>query len=303
VRDFINGIAPTGLADKVAGLAKEPLSHGLVPCISFKPPVNTPSGSYNAELTKLRDYLKTVAQPLWLALFHEPEDNMSGTEYRDMFKYVRSFLQCGPNVVFVYAANAYAWRPKSSSTADPTPWGQVNADVFAIDIYSGRSWPLATTMWELPCWDRWFGMVNGRKWAVTERGWYSLTPNPDRVKTIYREVEELLAGVPVKRLPEAYIYWNTEGTEKDPALLMPEATQAINDCMAQLAPAQIVPPEDTGRVVVRYGNPHQLLIDGVEFPWKLTGDISVGLAPAGTPTVTLTLPATDVEIEDRAAYL
>lgn len=297
VREFVGGEGPTDLAAKVSALTFPAFAAGLVPCVSFKPPIAVSSGGYDSELSRLRTYLETVSNPVWLAIYHEPEDNMSGAAYRDMFQYVRGFLQSRPNVTYVYSANSFTWRPGDTRTADPTPWGQVAADVFAVDAYSGRSWPLDSTMWEQSWWDRWFAMVNGRPWAVTERGWYSPDQDPARVASIRREAEGL-ANREVPYLPIGYVYWNTPGAEQDPGLLMPEATAAIQEGMELLAPTAPTPPTPAGHVVIDYGQPRRIVVDGVEFPWLTTGPVTVDVTPSGTPTVTITMPVTGVEIRN-----
>lgn len=217
VREFVSGELSTSsdLVGKINRLAAPAFSAGLIPWISFKlRPSDVAAGRWDA---KLRAVGAEVDSRVRLIPYHEPEDDMSPSRFTAMFNRVATRVKSAARGHrLVYSAMAYQFRPGSSTTADPAAWFPTGADVYAADVYSGRSEPLTAILPDHPGFKRWNRYRPKTKpWAVTERGFITGSRFRERADQIAREAAWLkTSGCAV------YIYWNSEGTEGDPAILL-----------------------------------------------------------------------------------
>ena len=237
-REFVSGVVPlnTDLRVKVAAVAQQYWTlGGVAPVVSFKTdPAEVAAGRWDARLTELGQYLAGKPET-WIAWYHEPEDNMTGPVFSAAFARVRSKIHAGgPNVKVGYAAMAYQWRPGSSRTATPSQW-RVAADFYGCDTYSGNIEPATDRVPDSASTARWYQQLvlqtpgASSRWGLTERGFKSGS-DAARAATLARE-SAWLQSLPTggwTTPPTFYIYWNTLGTENNPALLDgPLATAAL----------------------------------------------------------------------------
>lgn len=250
-RNFVGGVLQPGtdILTKVKSACKATWDAGLIPVVSFKTdPVKTAQGAYDTELRAVATFLKTAPQT-WVVWYHEPEDDMTGPQFKAAFDHVRNlFKEVAPIVSFGYSAMAYQWGNKfhpggEPHTVDPTPW-LVNADFYACDVYSGDSNSVDTLL------DTHIGYQRWRKQAIppnacfglTERGWAGDHTDAQRAKAIADEAPLYVSGG-----LNFVIYWNTPGTQNDPKLLMgPLATEAVKSVIwaySQPGPEPVPQPD------------------------------------------------------------
>lgn len=248
-REFAaNVLKPSNLIPKLKSLCEKVWAEDLVCAISFKFSVNE---VYNRQwmpyLQQAADWLKTSGHTdkTIFIIWHEPENDFAGGGKRTgYFKDARDFVgyfnmvhdalkSVNPGLLTCYAGLGYAFRDKGEVSAEQAKQlAKVKADIKALDIYSGRSFPLGTTLPELSGFRNWLTNVVGPEgtYAITERGWMADTPTEFelRANTIKREADWLRNDPDGKRCV-IYIPWLTEGTENDPTL-KPDAkmTDAVN---------------------------------------------------------------------------
>lgn len=171
---------------------------------------------------------------------HEPEDTYRAPVFDRGFTAARGALKLGcPDLDVAYCAMSYQWRPGSLTTTDPAPWAQVEADLYLIDVYSGKNFRGTAILPEHPGFRRWHAEVvakfPGRRWGIAERGWLA---DPGRPATIDREADWLTTD-PVGQTCEVYIVWATGGTENNPGWLLDDRTAAA---VARLLTRLTLPP-------------------------------------------------------------
>ncbi len=270
-REFKGGVLkPQNLVKSAMALCQSVWDAGLVANLSFKlSPAEVFNGEWKLYVQQLCRFLvdnghtsKTV-----LTFWHEPEDDSrdsypNGTNktcaFKDAAEYVAYFnaihgwcKEVSARVTTSHAALGYGYRPnlgdkdKSAYVTNPDAW-RTMADISAIDIYSGRSFPLSDTLDTSPAFKRWRDS-HGGPWGVAERGW---TAGPDahaeRADSIARELSWVATLTGTDR-PVFYIVWLTEGVEGDDNL-KPDAamTDAINAGFAAIvAPTPEEPTEPT----------------------------------------------------------
>jgi hypothetical protein len=253
-REFKGGvIKPQNLVKSTLNLCQKVWDAGLVCNVSFKlSPAEVFDGTWQIYVQQLCRFLVDNGRTgsTVLTFWHEPEDNArdsypNGTDkemaFADGAEFVRYFntlhewcKSVSRAIVTSHAALGYGYRPavggakdKSAWVANPDAW-VTNADIHAIDIYSGRSFPLAMTLNTSDAFKRWHDSHPGR-WGVSERGWTTDRMNSSlRVESVNAELA-WLASLPDDERPVFYILWLTEGVENDPNL-KPDAamTTAIN---------------------------------------------------------------------------
>lgn len=222
---------------------------GLVPIVSVKLNVaQVAAGRWAPALHALGAYLATQP-PTMVVFWHEPEDDMTAAAFVPYFNAARQQLHAGGPIPVVYAAMAYQWAPAYHSTSsikghtdDPAAWAAVDADVYAIDAYNGRSFPLGQILPEHPGYVRWYAWMiaahPGRVFIVGERGFEladatSATQSVIRANTINREVAWLRSGAAVDCI--GWVYWNTPGTEGSATLALDQrGLAALRDAVASL---------------------------------------------------------------------
>ncbi len=268
-REFKGGIVkPQNLVKSLLNLCQDVWDAGLVCNVSFKlSPAEVFDGSWQIYVQQMCRFLvdnnrtgKTV-----LTFWHEPEDDArdsfpngmksgkgaafaSGAEFVRYFNTIHDWCKAvSPSITTSHAALGYGYRPKVGGKGDKSAWVAdagawlTKADIHAIDIYSGRSFPLSMTLDTSEAFKRWKVAHPGR-WGVSERGW---TAGPDasaeRAASITNELG-WLAGLPDGDKPVFYTVWLTEGVEGDHNLKPNDAmTRAIN---AGFEVALAEPPEE-----------------------------------------------------------
>lgn len=240
------------LITKVRNVCADSWANGLIPIVSIKlNPAQVIAGRWD---TKLRDLGAWLTQrPTTLVSFwHEPEDDWPASTFVPYFNTARDRLHDGgPGIAVVYAAMAYQWAPGTrpgtslrGHTDDPAAWAAVQADIYAVDVYSGRSFPLDAILPEHAGFARWYqhmiAAVPGRRWMAAERGFEADAAHSAlRAATIRREGEWLLTTAPTTHPGcVGWVYWATGGTEESSTLpLDPAGEAAVHDVVAALAAA------------------------------------------------------------------
>lgn len=225
----------TQLIAKVSAKAGPAWAAGLGAVVSLKVDlVAVAAGEWDDRLTTLGHAV--AGQQIVLVIWHEPENDMTAETFVAGFTAARTALKsAAPDLTVAYSAMAYQWRPLSTSTADPTAWAAVDADLYLVDVYSGKSFPAETILPEHPGFVSWYTEMiaahPGRRWGVSERG---ILAGPTRVDTINREAA-WLADTAAGRSCALYVWWNTPGTEGDARWLLDAAgEQAITALIARV---------------------------------------------------------------------
>lgn len=241
VREFVPGVRKpetTDLSQKIMRLAQPALDKGLTPWVSFKlDPTDVHQGRWDVQLS---DVASEVPESVFLIPWHEPENDMSASEFTGMFDTVASRLkEYGGQQPVVYSAMAYQFRPGSASTNIAPDWFPETADIYAVDVYSGGTWPVDYILPEHPGFKRWNEkrlLVEerdgiSRPWAVTERGFITSDNHGARADTIRFEAAWIQDSD-----CSAYIYWNTQGTEGNPDILLDRrGEEAVAELISDLS--------------------------------------------------------------------
>jgi hypothetical protein len=107
--------------------------------LSVKPPGNDwtgmAAGAYDSLITS---FCASCPDGVYVILFHEPEDDMTGPEFVAMFD---QFYQVGktanPDIKIGYAAMEYQWDLRfSQKAANPDDWMPQDIDFLGIDVYA-----------------------------------------------------------------------------------------------------------------------------------------------------------------------
>lgn len=245
-REFVAGVqtVPRSLLDKVNAVCRPSWQAGLTPMYSLKLDVaQVVAGRWDGPLTELAQW-HTQQPDAYVIPWHEPEDDLTAAQFARMFNKVAAVLRAGnPMIRIVYAAMAYQWSLRSSGdsiggrTNTSADWRAVDAEYFAADVYSGRSFPLRAILPEHGGFARWHDEVVGdRPYMITERGFETLTDHQFRAEQIDREAE-WLATDPVGKQCTGYVFWNTPGTEESKGLLLDDehGVPALRRLVARLA--------------------------------------------------------------------
>jgi hypothetical protein len=232
-REFTDSpIMPQNLIPKIESACKEAWSQGLVAAWSFKPdPASVLNGKWRPYLEQLAAYLRDNAttKKTIVIIWHEPENDIPRW-FTDAAHFVKVFNTCHdtlvgawPGIVTCHAALGYRYADNVDITDAVAPKWKTKATINAIDIYSGRSFKLGTTLPELSGFKRWLAYVVGdRAYGVTERGFIADDANSElRAATIKREADWLRDTEDGRRCV-LYIYWNTVGAENDPDIPLDE---------------------------------------------------------------------------------
>ncbi len=304
-REFKGGIVkPQNLIPSLRNLCQDVWDAGLVCNVSFKfSKADVFNGQWQIYIEQMARYLtdneltgKTV-----LTIWHEPEDDArdsfpngmkpnkvpefeSGVEFVKYFNTVHRWLKgVNQQIVTSHAALGYGYRPKIGGPRDksayvthPAQW-VTECDIDAIDIYSGRSFPLNMTLGNSEAFKRWRdSRATATTWGVSERGWIADAMKYDERNASIAAEAEWLAALPDNERPAFYIVWTTEGVENDPKIILDSTGRdAVNDMFSKLkqppaeepAPEQPkmgqcplcqgsgkVPTDQTFNVIMRSGN-------------------------------------------------
>lgn len=247
-REFVSGplTTPKSLIAAVDKVCRPAWAAGLTPMYSLKlDPTQVVAGRWDGPLTDLASW--HTSQPgAYLIPWHEPEDDMTGAQFAAHFNHVADRVRAVNTALpLVYAAMAYQWAPGrggvgsiAGRTDNPAQWAAADADVLAVDVYSGRAFPLVAILPEHDGFTRWLDtLVGGREYMVTERGFEATQAQaPVRATQISREADWLLTH-PTGQRCTGYVYWNTAGTESSTSLMLDAAlgVPALQDLVARLA--------------------------------------------------------------------
>lgn len=241
---------PGSLITKATSACAPSWEAGLRPVYSIKlDRAQVDAGRWDAPVTELAEW--HLGQPdADLVIWHEPEDdftpaNGGGAAFARYFNRLADKIRAkNTRMRLIYAAMGYQWAPNSAGTAsikgftnNPAEWAQVDADVLACDVYSGQSFPLELILPEHPGFRRWHDeLVLDQPYAVTERGFITSTAHQVRAEQIRRETEWLLT-TPEGQRCIAYLYWNTPGTENNPAIVVDKTygEPAVRELVAAFA--------------------------------------------------------------------
>lgn len=167
--------------------ADETLAAGAIPWHSIKGsanPANFANGSHDAWLTQLAAAFPTNF-PCFLTIFHEPEADMTGSQFVGMYQHCYSVLKsANPNLQVGPIHGNYQWRPATTTTTVPDDWwvGANHCDFLAIDTYwdgyRGQAQPVYNNTWFMR-WHNW-AATKGKPLAITEIGFEydAAAPNP-----------------------------------------------------------------------------------------------------------------------------
>ena len=258
-------IQPQDLVRRLILRCKPLWEAGKATAWSFKPdPAAVDSGRWKPFILELAQYIKdnNLQDKVIVVIWHEPENDVpkffrSAADFVRLFNTVHDWLMSvDPSIVTSHAALGYWYRNVSANAAKA--W-VTKCTIHSIDIYSGRSFPLAMTLKTSKPFQIWkASRPAGSKWGVSERGWIAApADSAARAASIDAESDYLASLAPAER-PEFYIVWNTEGTEADPKIVLDQAGKdAVNRLFARLtrlicplcAGTGYVPPGQTYTVV------------------------------------------------------
>lgn len=254
-RTFTSGvIGPRDLIKEVQAKCGPTWKAGQTAVWSVKPnPDQVRSNAWRAPFVDLAAYLREHPENRTLVVpWHEPENDVpklfsDAADFVRLFETVAGWIRgANAGLPVVHAALGYRYAAQLDD-AGARAW-RTSADIHCLDIYSGRSNPLATILPELIGYRRWREQVVGDDdWGITERGW-TITPLPDgkgggtsaqRQAAMAREAAWLQAQAP--DLPQVYLLWNTAGTEGDQGLVFDAPAEQVAKAMtAQYAAAAAI---------------------------------------------------------------
>lgn len=240
-REFYSDIATASLPSLISPMVTKcaPFwAAGQSVVWSFKPnPADVANGKLKPLVSQLADYIQHagLANRVYLCIWHEPENDFKiGPEFVRMFNTVHGWLKAvEPAIQTTHAALGYYYR--NITPAQAKQW-ITQADVHSIDLYSGRSFPIAMTLPDSKAYQTWkAALPAGSRWGVSERGFIAApADSAARVRTINSEAAWLAGLKPAER-PEFFVTWNTPGTENDPKIpLDAPARDAMNALFARV---------------------------------------------------------------------
>jgi hypothetical protein len=251
-REFEAGILQPGdLIDRFEHRCRAVLDAGMDVVWSFKPDRRAVlTGQWRPFVEALARHLSTagLTARVVVAIWHEPENDMSAAAFVALFNQVHDWLTAvNPAIVTCHSALGYQYR--NMTMAQARAW-VTRAGVHAIDLYSGRSFPLATTLQTSAPFVIWAASrPAGARWGVSERGWIADAEHwPERVLAIDHEAEYLRTLTPAEQ-PDFYVVWNTVGVENDPKIVLDSTgVVAVNDLFSDLSSDPCPLCAGTGRV-------------------------------------------------------
>lgn len=243
-REFESGVlAPQDLVRRLVARCQQVWDAGKTAVWSFKPdPAAVANGTWKPFVLELGQYIKDndLRDKVVVVIWHEPENDIpksfkNAAVFVALFNTVHDWLMSvDPSIVTSHAALGYYYRNLSDVQA--RQW-VTKATVHSIDLYSGRSFPLAMTLGTSAAFTVWKkSRPTGSRWGVSERGWIATDAlSGQRVQAIQAE-SDWLAALPAAERPAFYIVWNTEGTEQDPTIILDTAaTAAVNALFARMS--------------------------------------------------------------------
>lgn len=232
-------IVPQNLIPNVELLCRKIWDQGLIATWSFKPSrKDVKAGTWRPFIEQLAAYIKDqkLTDKFILVIWHEPENDMKADEFVSLFNTVHDWVKTiNPMLMTCHAALGYRYRDKGEISDAEAPKWKTKADINAIDLYQGRSFPLAQIFPENSAFKRWYAAVaggEGKPWGSTERGFIAGADAQGlRAETIRREAE-WLATDPIGRACVLLLLWDTIGAEGDQ--LIPIKDQAGKNAVRYL---------------------------------------------------------------------
>jgi hypothetical protein len=149
---------------------------GPTPFYSLKPPNADRAGFAAGQyVTAYQTVVSGLPQGSYLAVWHEPEDDMTGDQFAALTE--RAYADAKavrPDLTFCYAAMAYQWETNSQGNVGSSA-GWLDAaklvDLVTVDVYANdwHYWPLATDA-GMARWLDEIAAASGRPWGISERG-------------------------------------------------------------------------------------------------------------------------------------
>lgn len=223
-------IVPQNLIPNVELLCRKVWDEDLIAVWSFKPDRKALS-MWKPFIDQLASYIKDqkLTDKFIMVIHHEPENDMKAHEFVRMFNQIHEWVKAiNPGLLTCHAALGYRYRDNGEiSDAEALKW-RTKADIHAIDLYQGRSFPLGQIFPENSAFKRWHRCVaQGGAWASTERGFIAGADQQElRAQTLRREAD-WVATDPVGQLCVLLLLWDTIGVEGDQ--LIPMRDQASKD--------------------------------------------------------------------------
>ncbi len=229
-------IVPQNLIPSVEALCRKVWDEDLIAVYSFKPNRSAvASGAWRPFVEQLASYIRDqkLTDKFILVPWHEPENDMTADEFVSLFNAVHAWVKnVNPRLLTCHAALGYRYRDGGEIDDGEAPKWKTRADINAIDLYQGRSFPLGQIFPENSAFKRWHQFVvggSGNPWASTERGFIAAADQQSlRADTIRREAD-WLATDPVGKECMLLLLWDTIGTEGDQ--LIPVRDQAGKDAV------------------------------------------------------------------------
>ena len=237
-REFESGVLqPQDLIGRMIARCGAVWQAGKTAVWSFKPdPAAVSNGEWKPYVQHLAQYIKdnSLQEKVIVVIWHEPENDVpkffkNAADFVRLFNTVHGWLKdVDPTIVTSHAALAYAYR--NWTVGQAMAW-VTKCDIHSVDIYSGRSFPLAMTIANSKAFQTWkSSRPASAAWGISERGWIATdSRSAERVASINAEAD-YLASLPEADRPAFYIVWNTEGTENDPTIILDDAgVGAVNE--------------------------------------------------------------------------
>lgn len=244
---------------------------GMWPYLSFKPDVAaTLAGQLDAHLTALGKWATTVGVPVFLSVWHEPENDTMGAPGSNYLLRAQNFVKVHTRAYQVVKAAAgdavrmgpchlvYKWAPGSPETAtDPNvaaAWKVPSGarDFIAGDSYTSNwSWTSSGTGLRVKTdFQRWLRIVvddDLEQVVLAERGISSTcagaVPSPEQVQAdILRDDAAYLQELGAYAL----LYWNSGGATDDSSYLLGAPGRAAFRDIATAAATPPAPPAPAG---------------------------------------------------------
>jgi hypothetical protein len=111
----------------------------------------------------------------YLTMYHEPENDMTGSQFVTMFKHFYKVVKAAnPNIKVGTVHMSYHWRPGATATANPTDWwvGSAYTDFIGVDDYNDATTTKRSYAGDDPAFQRWYTWAasKGKPLAVVEFG-------------------------------------------------------------------------------------------------------------------------------------
>jgi hypothetical protein len=170
------------------------------------------AGKQSADYRKVVSALPAGAR---LSVWHEPEDDMSGTDFLALTKRARDDLKAvRPDVEFVYTSMAYQWATNSKgNVGDAASWLEAAklCDSVSTDVYA-PSWDYNTIEQDsgFIAWQTRIAGPSGRPWGITERGIDDHLGEAARMKILSADIRYALNSD-----CSYFYYWNADWQSGD----------------------------------------------------------------------------------------